>query len=100
MESITPHYVGLRLLKLPDIVKLCTCLLFYDYLRTFPLIVSAQRCCADNATVIRHASLKVLRLTSPEDKNGVENPEGKISGRLLLWIIGDPIFLIMNHMKI
>ena len=32
MDPITPHYVALRLLKLPDIVKLSTCLLFYEYL--------------------------------------------------------------------
>ena len=31
MESITPHYVSLSLLKFPDIVKLNTCMLFYDY---------------------------------------------------------------------
>ena len=31
MELITPHYVAPRLLKLPDIVKLSTCLLFYEY---------------------------------------------------------------------
>ena len=31
MEPITPHYVAPRLLKLPDIVKLSTCLLFYEY---------------------------------------------------------------------
>ena len=31
MEPITPHYVSLGLLKFPDIVKLNTCLLFYDY---------------------------------------------------------------------
>ena len=31
MESITPHYVSLSLLKSPDIVKLNTCMLFYDY---------------------------------------------------------------------
>ena len=31
MGPITPHYVALRLLKLPDIVKLSTCLLFYEY---------------------------------------------------------------------
>ena len=34
MEPITPYYVTLRLLKLPDIVKLNTCLLFYDYLNS------------------------------------------------------------------
>ena len=31
MESITPHFTPLGLLKLPDIVGLNTCMLFYDY---------------------------------------------------------------------
>jgi len=31
MESITPHYTSFSLLKFPDIVKLNTCKLFYDY---------------------------------------------------------------------
>ena len=31
MEPIYPHYVALRLLKLPDVVKVSTCLLFYEY---------------------------------------------------------------------
>jgi len=31
MESITPHYTSLGLLKIPDIVKLNTCMLFYEY---------------------------------------------------------------------
>lgn len=31
-DHITPHYVNLGLLKLPDIVKLYTCQLFYDLL--------------------------------------------------------------------
>ena len=31
MEPISPHYAALHLLKLPDIVKLSTCLLFYEY---------------------------------------------------------------------
>ena len=43
-------------------------------LRTFAVIVCAQRCCAGNAIVICHAS---LRLTGPEDKHGVENTGGK-----------------------
>ena len=30
MDPITPHDVALRLLKFPDIVKLSTCLLFYE----------------------------------------------------------------------
>ena len=40
MESITPHYTSLGLLKFPDIVKLKTCMLFYDYfhLEKFPNI--------------------------------------------------------------
>ena len=31
MESITPHYVFLRRLKFPDLVKVNTCRLFHDY---------------------------------------------------------------------
>ena len=31
MAQITPHYLSLHLLKFPDIVKLNTCMLFYDY---------------------------------------------------------------------
>ena len=31
MKPITPHYVALRLLKLPDIDKRSMCLLFYEY---------------------------------------------------------------------
>ena len=31
MEPITPHYLSLHLLQFPDIVKLNTCMLFYDY---------------------------------------------------------------------
>ena len=62
-------------------------------LRTFALIVCAQRCCAGNATVICHAS---LRLTGPEDKHGVENAgEKKFKPAKLLWIISDPYFF--NH---
>ena len=48
MESITPHYVALRSLKLPDIVKLCSCLLFYGYLNgdkvpSFPLTLTSEQ---------------------------------------------------------
>ena len=31
MEPRTPHYLSLHILKFPDIVKLNTCMLFYDY---------------------------------------------------------------------
>ena len=63
------------------------------WLRTFALIVCAQRCCAGNATVICHAS---LRLTGPEDKHGVDKAgETNFRPTKLLWIIGDPYFL--NH---
>ena len=56
-------------------------------------MVCAQRCCAGNATVICHAS---LRLTGPEDKHGVEKAgETNFRPAKLLWIIGDPYFL--NH---
>ena len=62
-------------------------------LRTFALIVCAQRCCAGNATLICHAS---FRLTGPEDKHGVENTgEKNFRPAKLLWIIGDPYFF--NH---
>ena len=29
-DNITPHYANLNILKFPDIVKLHTCLFFYD----------------------------------------------------------------------
>ena len=32
MDNITPHYVNLGILKFPDIVKLHTCLFFFDLL--------------------------------------------------------------------
>ena len=35
MESITPHYTSLGVLKFPDIVKLNTCMLFYELLKSF-----------------------------------------------------------------
>ena len=67
-----------------------------ERLRTFALIVCAQRCCAGNATAICHAS---LRLTGPEDKHGVENAGEKISGRQNSFGSSvTPIFLIMNHL--
>ena len=48
METVSPHYAALHLVELPDIVKLKTCLLFYDYLRvdkllSFPLILSCEQ---------------------------------------------------------
>ena len=46
MEPIYPHYVALRLLKLPDIVKLSTCLLFYEYVNDDnDLSFSLTLCC-------------------------------------------------------
>ena len=40
MEPITPHYASLGLLKHPDIAKLNTCLLLYDYINNekFPIL--------------------------------------------------------------
>ena len=32
MDNITPHYVNLGIMKFPDIVKLRTCLFFFDLL--------------------------------------------------------------------
>ena len=31
-DHVTPHYVGLGLIKLPDIIKLSTCQLFHDHI--------------------------------------------------------------------
>ena len=31
-DHVTPHYVSLGLIKLPDIIKLSTCQLFYDHI--------------------------------------------------------------------
>ena len=31
-DHVNPHYVGLGLIKLPDIIKLSTCQLFYDHI--------------------------------------------------------------------
>ena len=31
-DHVTPHYVGLGLIKLPEIIKLSTCQLFYDHI--------------------------------------------------------------------
>ena len=31
-DHVTPHYVGLGLIKLPDIIKLSMCQLFYDHI--------------------------------------------------------------------
>ena len=33
MENITPHYVNLGIFHFPDILKLHTCLLYFDLLR-------------------------------------------------------------------
>ena len=63
--------------------------------RTFALIVCAQRCCAGNATVICHAS---LRLTGLEDKHGVENAGEKSHRFYSFGSSVTPIFLIMNHL--
>ena len=46
MEPIYPHYVALRLLKLPDVVKVSTCLLFYEYVNDDnDLSFSLTLCC-------------------------------------------------------
>ena len=46
MKPITPHYVALRLLKLPDIVELSTCLFFYEYFngdKSFSLTLRSEQ---------------------------------------------------------
>ena len=67
-----------------------------EHLRTFALIVCAQRWCAGNATVIFHASLHVLVTIDWRDKHGVANAGGKkftpLNHRWPLF------FLMMNHL--
>ena len=50
MEPITPHYVTLRLLKLPDVVKLNTCLLLYDYLNNDKIPSFSLTFCSEQHT--------------------------------------------------
>ena len=48
MEPITPHYVTLRLLKLPGIVKFNTCLLLYDYLNNAKIPSFSLTSCSES----------------------------------------------------
>ena len=60
-DHITPHYVNLGLIKLPDIVKLYTCQLFYDHLiDNKPSNLNLSLVCEQHNYATRSASLQHL----------------------------------------
>ena len=68
-DHITPHYVNLGLTKLPDIVKLYTCQLFYDHLinkkwSNFNLmsLVSEQHNYATQSVSLQHLNQESFRI--------------------------------------
>ena len=65
MEPITPHYVPLRLLKLPDIVKLNTCLLFYDYLNNDKIPSFSLTSCSEQHTYYARSALSDQLVIEP-----------------------------------
>ena len=65
MEPITPHYVTLRLLKLPDIVKLNTCLLFYDYLNNDKIPSFSLTACSEQHTYYTRSALSDQLVIEP-----------------------------------
>ena len=57
MENITPHYVNLGILKFPDVVKLHTCLSYFDLLHdhkpsnfVIPLLSEQHSCTTRNVS--------------------------------------------------
>ena len=65
MEPITPHYVTLRLLKLPDIVKLNTRLLLYDYLNNDKIPSFSLTSCSEQHTYYTRSALSDQLVTEP-----------------------------------
>ena len=67
-DHITPHYVNLGLMKLPDIVKLYTCQLFYDHLidkKSLNLnlsLVSEQHNYATRSASLQHLNPESFRI--------------------------------------
>ena len=67
-DHITPHYVNLGLIKLPDIVKLYTCQLLYDHLidekpSNYTLsLVSEQHNYATRSASLQHLNLGFSRI--------------------------------------
>ena len=63
-DHITPHYVNLGVIKLPDIVKLYTCKLFYDHpiskksLNLNLSLVSEQHNYATRSASLQHLKLE------------------------------------------
>ena len=65
MEPITPHYVTLRLLKFPDIVKLNTSLLFYDYLNNDKISSFSLTSCSEQHTYYTRSTLSDQLVIEP-----------------------------------
>ena len=67
-DHITPHYVNLGLIKLPDIVKLCTFQPVYDHLiyKTFSnlilSLISEQHHYATRSVSLQHLNPKYFRI--------------------------------------
>ena len=67
-DHITPHCVNLCLIKLPDIVKLCTCQLFYDHIidkKSSNLnlsLVSEQYNCATRSASLQHLNPETFKI--------------------------------------
>ena len=65
MEPITPHYVTLHLLKLPDIVKLNTCLLFCEYLNNDKIPSFSLTSCSEQHTYYTRSALSDQLVIEP-----------------------------------
>ena len=65
MEPLTPHYITLRLMKLPDIVKLNTCLLLYDYLNDDKIPSFSLTSCSEQHTYYTRSALSDQLVTEP-----------------------------------
>ena len=65
MEPITPHYVTLRLLKLPDIVKLNMCLLLYDHLNNDKIPSFSLTSCSEQHTYYTRSALSDQLVIEP-----------------------------------
>ena len=68
-EPITPHYATLRLLKLPDIVKLNSCLLLYDYLNNEKIPSFCLTSCSEQHTYYTRSALSDQLVIEPYRTN-------------------------------
>ena len=91
MEPITPYYVTLRLLKLPDVVKLNTCLLFYDYLNNDKIPSFSLTSCSDQHTYYTRSALSDQLVIEPFRTTGLGD-----SVQVLVVNIFGTIFLCLS----